>query len=378
MKVLEHCKNKIKELDKEYDYRYDIEYFKKAVDVLQCEIYPIFPDDICYRLALLQNALTDDLEFEWYAPSDEYEEETIRRNVERTKLKISDFVDLIEVINDINSANRISTKLTKNQKATINSLLHYIFDMCCIYIEKMFLKENKICDGCNIIKKIVDLRYNCKFNEVMDNNNENEDSIKNKYALNFIKLFEEHINQIDEDWYYQGIEIEKINKETLNKLGNLVDEALIGTFPILDDNTLQLEKNWQFKKLSKDSWEYYIFALEYLRTIIVQLFSHKIIICEDICGEFEERIMNYITDGIVFCLSKGFIRSFGSQIENEEYIYNGIELDSPNFIIGEYFYNNLNYIWKSFKHSNTFTSTEKQYMLNCIKNVLEMLEVYLY
>lgn len=302
MKILENYNKEIELLYKEIEYGrlegYGINFFKKAIDLLQCKIYQIFPLEITYLLALLQTALTNDLEFHYMTePYYETKMEKVKNNIDTIKLDISDFVEFIDIINQLNSVN----DLHKNKLSN-------------------FDEEEK--------------------------------------------------------------EIQHINAEIVNKYSNLTDEILFSDKVILDQNTMKLEEIWHFKEINKDSWKYYQFAFEYLRTIIVQLFSEKAfryeyeyISYEYKTGDFEEELINDITDGIVFCMSKGSIKSF--DIKEITEISEYLDINSINFLAYKYLLDNLKYIYKSFINSDKFTDDDKAYMNNCIDRINLKLVEYL-
>lgn len=382
MKELEEYKNKIKKLNEEYGYKYygyrhyDITYFKKAIDLLQCSIYLIFPDEICYQLALLQTSLTDDLSFYYKCSDYEY---FIGEEVITTNLTIQDLMELIKILRDINNANYISKDITDLQKTRINHFLYSIFNICRIYIEEKFLKENKVCDGCNIIKKIAYLRDNCNFNEFVtkkevNTENDEDNNDDNKYSLNTITFFDDYISKFFENSLLRpnSEKIQVENEKMLRSHKNFIDDILLGGYPIIDENILHIEEIWHLKNKSKNNWEYFQLAFEYLRTITVQLFSKNLM--GD--GEFEERLINALTDGIVFCFSRGKIkRNTIGGIATD--FCNYVELISGDFIIAQYFYDNLKYLWKSFNSCTKFSSDEKKYMLNCIDDILSLIDTYL-
>ena len=386
MKILEDYNKEIEKIYKKFEYGrlegYGINFFKKAIDILQCKIYQIFPLEINYLLALLQTALTNDLEFHYMTePYYETKMKKVENNIDTIKLTISDFVELIDIINQLNSVNDLhNTKMTKVQRLTINSMLHTIFDICCVYIEKLFIKKYKNYKDSDILKTILDLRTKCRFYEITDNT---EEMTKNKYSINAVNFLKEQVNKLsDFEENETEQEIQNINAEIINKYSNLTDEILFSDKVILDPNAMKLEEIWHFKEISKDSWKYYQFAFEYLRTIIVQLFSEKAfryeyeyISYECKTGDFDEELINDITDGIVFCMSKGAIKSFDIKeiTEFSEYL----DINSINFLAYKYLLDNLKYIYKLFIKSDKFTDDDKAYMNNCIDRINLKLVEYL-
>ena len=88
-----------------------------------------------------------------------------------------------------------------------------------------------------------------------------------------------------------------------------------------------------------------------------------------------DELINDITDGIVFCMSKGAIKSFDIKeiTEFSEYL----DINSINFLAYKYLLDNLKYIYKLFIKSDKFTDDDKAYMNNCIDRINLKLVEYL-
>ena len=376
MKLLENYRNKIKELKDEYtqDYicHYDKNYLKKAVDLLQEEIYTIFPSSICFYVALLQKYLTDGLDFYWREPEcfgtyiDDIDYEDDEQNITISVLK--------EVIEEINSLCWVCTigDFEEDTLQTIDNLLNCIFDDCCRWIKYLFPKENIELFESSSFREVQDIIKVCKFSGCRKY--KEEEKIKNSYSLNIVDFLKNHRNSLKEnvDSYQYDELTEQLNLSVVEKYRTILDGVLIGNSPILSKNNLHIENIWHFTKSNKSEWTYYIHSLEYLRTVVIQAISEEAISgTYELCfSRIEKSIIDEITNAIVFCMSNGKIRKYNCQDNIVRKDFRNIkELDDENFIVTQYFRDNLLYLYEEFNKSKTFTEDEKQYMANCLYNI---------
>ena len=102
---------------------------------------------------------------------------------------------------------------------------------------------------------------------------------------------------------------------------------------------------------------------------------NMIILIINVKQDKKKELINNITEGIIFCMSKGSIKSFDIK-ENTE-ISEYLDISSVNFLVYKYLLDNLKYIYKGFIKSDKFTDDDKTYMNNCINRINLKLVEYL-
>lgn len=229
------------------------------------------------------------------------------------------------------------------------------------------------------------------------------------YVLDYIMLAEElcyvYIEKITTYKGHQYSELEKLCYMAVGGIKRFKDtdysailtsanyKDVVITLPTnvaqysFEEHIFEMEDKFEISKLDKSSWEYYIFAFEYLKSVFIRLFD---LAPEEIYDLNLYDIYFQFMMLIVFCMTKGrgiFYEfepekiELTTNIKFELVVENYWDLDErkayyKRINIFRYFYYNLNYLYQQLIDSKKFSDNNIKYIKERMEIILELFELY--
>ena len=376
MLKIETYKEKLRKLEEKYKDNKNSKYFKERVDLMVSDLSLKFPEEIATNIKRMAIDLTNgDDEYIYphevgtyfidkvrnvnISPSyrfDKYIQNEanyfVSKNKQDYEVGIIDLQFLLEQLNELNSeALKLGIIKSKNN-SIYGEPIHYFLkkakEKCCEHIERLYIEKKH---------RYRELERYCTQHiiEIKD--------ISSSYGYKYV------ISPSDYEYLDDRISLPK------------VISGCIG------DELWSMARRWNITKLEKFSWDYYIYAFEYLRSFYIKYINKYV---KDYLEDIRDDTFYSFTNILIFFITRAKSKCYqfdlkdtkkGLNFEFEINAFFNKDNNKANRIrinFMRYFWCNFKYLYNSICENNLFTDAQKIYLKKCIENVLEEIAETLY
>lgn len=376
MLKIETYKEKLRKLEEKYKDNKNSKYFKERVDLMVSDLSLKFPEEIATNIKRMAIDLTNgDDEYIYpyevgtyfidkvrnvnISPSyrfDKYIQNEanyfVSKNKQDYEVGIIDLQFLLEQLNELNSeALKLGIIKSKNN-SIYGEPIHYFLkkakEKCCEHIERLYIEKKH---------RYRELERYCTQHiiEIKD--------ISSSYGYKYV------ISPSDYEYLDDRISLPK------------VISGCIG------DELWSMARRWNITKLEKFSWNYYIYAFEYLRSFYIKYINKYV---KDYLEDIRDDTFYSFTNILIFFITRAKSKCYqfdlkdtkkGLNFEFEINAFFNKDNNKANRIrinFMRYFWCNFKYLYNSICENNLFTDAQKIYLKKCIENVLEEIAETLY